>query len=154
MLTSITSFFQKHLATNDHQPKDAETHRARLAAAALLVEVVHSDYEISAAERQAVLSGITRKFDLSQTEADELIALAEEQAKLATDLHQFTSQINRQFDAQQKLRLIEELWHVAYADGALHHHEEHLIRKVADLIHVSHSAFIAAKHRAKNSAPS
>lgn len=151
MLTSISAFFQKHLATDTPNTPAADAHRARLAAASLLVEVVHSDHDVSAAERDAVLAGVTRKFALTPAEAADLLALAETQAKTATDLHQFTSLINQQFDEGQKVRLIEELWRVAYADGTLHHHEEHLIRKVADLIYVPHRVFIAAKHRVQAS---
>jgi uncharacterized tellurite resistance protein B-like protein len=43
---------------------------------------------------------------------------------------------------------MEELWRAAYSDGALHEYEEHLIRRIADLLHLSHSQFIGAKLRA------
>ena len=151
MLNSIGSFFQKHFALGEQPSAQSERRRAQLAAAALLVEVAHADQHVTAAERATLIDSIGAKFGLSKHEADELLALAERQARDATDLYQFTSQINRHFTAEQKLRLVEELWRVAYADRTLHPYEEHLIRKVADLIYVSHSAFIAAKHRVRES---
>ncbi len=149
MLGSIGSFFQKHLGSDGMRSEETTRHQAQLAAAALLIEVVQADQQVTPAERQLLLDSVKGKFELSEQEATELMELAERQARDATDLHQFTLQINRQFSAEQKLRLLEALWRVAYADSILHRHEEHLIRKIADLIHVPHAAFIAAKLRAQ-----
>ncbi|PZN35272.1 MAG: hypothetical protein DIU71_00455 [Proteobacteria bacterium] len=147
MLAAIKNFVQKHLAAPAQESAEAAERRARLAAAALLVEVVRDDEGMDPAERTALLGSLNRKFGLEESEAAELVALAEAEARDATDLYQFTSQINRHFTPEQKILLIEELWRVAYADEFLHHNEEHLIRKVAELIHVPHSSFIAAKLR-------
>ncbi|MFO0273438.1 MAG: TerB family tellurite resistance protein, partial [Betaproteobacteria bacterium] len=65
------------------------------------------------------------------------------------DYYQFTSLINQRFSQPQKERMIELMWQVAYADAALSAHELHLMRKVAGLLHVPDSAYIAAKMRAK-----
>ena len=77
------------------------------------------------------------------------MALAEKEAGAATDCYQFTSQINLAFSSAQKVKLIEHLWRVAYGDGTLHKYEEHLIRKLADLLHVPHEGFIATKLRVR-----
>jgi len=147
MLDSFKTLFRRHLtAAATDSPKDAE-HRARVAAAALLVEVVRSDSEFSEVERAAVLASARRKFGLGEEESRQLLELAEAQSADAHDLYQFTSQVNAAFTPEQKVRLIEELWRVAWSDDVLHSYEEHVIRKVADLIHVPHSAFIAAKLR-------
>jgi uncharacterized tellurite resistance protein B-like protein len=153
MLDSIKSFFRRHMAPGADEGPEAAAQRGRLAAAALLVEVVRSDSEFSEAEREAVLSAARRKFGLDESESRQLIELAEAEASEAHDLYQFTSQINASFTAGQKARLIEELWRVAYSDDVLHRYEEHVIRKVADLIHVSHSTFIAAKLRVQAGQP-
>ena len=150
MLNSIRTFFRRHMAGGASEDPETFQHRARLAAAALLVEVVSSDDEFSEAERAAVIESAGRKFGLEEAESRQLVQLAEAEAKDAHDLFQFTSQINQAFSAEQKLRLIEELWRVAYSDDVLHRYEEHVIRKVADLIHVPHSAFIAAKLRVQD----
>jgi uncharacterized tellurite resistance protein B-like protein len=150
MLSSISDFFDKHLAMRKEQPATDAAHKTHLAAAALLVEVIQSDDHVSDRERETLLASIADQFDLDENEARELLALAQAEAREATDLHQFTSLINRQFSPEQKIVLIEDLWRAAFADQILHRHEEHLIRRIADLIHVSHSALIAAKHRAQS----
>ena len=66
--------------------------------------------------------------------------------------HQFTSLINKGFDADQKIRIVENLWFVAMSDGHLDAHETHLTRKIADLLYVGHADYIAAKQRARVSA--
>jgi uncharacterized tellurite resistance protein B-like protein len=118
-----------------------------VAAAALLVEVVRADAAIGPAEQAAMVAAARRKFGLAPGESEALVRLAEAESREAVDFYQFTSAINEAFSPEQKLRLVEELWRVALADEVLHRHEEYVIRKVADLIHVPHAGFIAAKLR-------
>jgi uncharacterized tellurite resistance protein B-like protein len=147
MLRALRTFFDQHIATQPNDtPAEAEK-RAQVAAAVLLVEVARADQTFSAAERDTVLGSVQRKFGLSSEQAQQLITLAESQSQSAHDLFQFTSRIDASFSLDQKLRLMEELWRAAYSDGKLHEHEEHLIRRVADLLHLSHSQFIGAKLR-------
>ena len=147
MLDPFKQFFRRHIAPGAAEDEATTLHRARVAAAALLVEVVSSDSEVSDTERRAVLAVAQRKFGLDEAESRQLVELAEAESRDAHDLFQFTSQVNQAFSAEQKVRLVEELWSVAWSDDTLHHYEEHVIRKVADLIHVPHSQFIAAKLR-------
>ena len=147
MLKSIKAFFEERIAGQAGDPVQSAEHRLRVAAAALLVEVVKADTRIGPEEKAAVMAAAQRKFGLEAAEAEALIQLAEAESREAVDFYQFTSAINQSFTPQQKQRLIEELWRVAAADEVIHRHEEYVIRKVADLIHVSHSAFIAAKLR-------
>ena len=147
MLNSIKAFFEERIARRADDSVQSAEHKARVAAAALLVEVIKADTDIGPDEKMAVLAAAQRKFGLEAGEAEALIALAEEESREAVDFYQFTSAINQAFSPEQKQRLVEELWRVALADEVIHRHEEYVIRKVADLIHVSHSAFIAAKLR-------
>jgi uncharacterized tellurite resistance protein B-like protein len=147
MLRTIRQFFDQHIAAAPDEGQPAAHRRARVAAAALLAEVVASDTQVSEAERQAMLESVQRRFALEADQASELVSLAENEAREAHDLFQFTSRINATYSPADKVQLIEELWRVAYADAALHAHEEHLIRRVADLLHVPHAAFISAKLR-------
>lgn len=150
MLDAIREFFDRHIGA---EARTRPEHGIELATAALLIEVVRSDREITAAERDAVLRAVSGKFGLSLTEAATLAELAEQEVEQATDYFQFTSLVNRHFAQPQKERMIELMWQAAYADGALSAHEQHVIRKVADLLHVPHPAYIAAKLRAKDSGP-
>jgi len=147
MLTAIRKFFDQHIAAQPDEPEASAERRAQIAAAVLLVEVARSDQNFSDAERQAVLGSVQRKFGLSPAEAQELLALAEAESRDAHDIYQFTSKIDTTFSPERKVGLIEELWRAAYSDSVLHEYEEHLIRRVTDLLHLSHSQFIAAKLR-------
>ena len=147
MLTTIRNFFDKHIAPQPEDSPATAERRLQMATAVLLVEVARSDQDFSDAEKQSVLASVQRKFALGDAEAQELLALAEAQSREAHDIFQFTSKVNAAFTPEQKVRLIEELWRAAYADSVLHEHEEHLIRRVADMLHLSHSQFIAAKLR-------
>jgi uncharacterized tellurite resistance protein B-like protein len=150
MLNAIREFFDKHLGTP--AAPDDEDHRIRIATAALLAEMVRLDGEVDEAEKEAALNAVRAKFDLAEEEAVTLIALAEEEVRQAPDYYQFTSLINKHFTPEQKARVIEQMWSIAYADRELNQYEEHLVRKIADLLYVPHATYIAAKIRARNGA--
>jgi uncharacterized tellurite resistance protein B-like protein len=127
-------------------------HRLQLATAVLLVEVMRADATLGPAERASVLAALRRKFDLSDDELARLLELAETTAHHATDFHAFTSALNEQLNHADKVRVVEAMWDVAYADGELAAHEQHVLWRVADLLHVPHGAYINAKIRAKAAA--
>jgi uncharacterized tellurite resistance protein B-like protein len=124
------------------------TQGRNLAVAALLVEVLRADYDASSTERRQVLESIAGLLGLDAAACEALLTGAEHRVDRAHDLHQFTSQLNDGLSHGEKLALMEQLWRVARADEVVHKYEEHLIRRVADLLHVSHREFIAAKLRA------
>jgi uncharacterized tellurite resistance protein B-like protein len=148
MLTQIKRFFDRNLLPGATDEGDTE-HALRLAVGALLLEVVRLDGEVHADEREAVETAVLGHFDLSAEEAEALLKLAEDERRDATDYFQFTSLINRHYTPERKIELIERLWSIAYADATLHPYEEHLVRKIADLLYVAHNDFIAAKLRAR-----
>ena len=151
MLADIRRFLDKHLRPADAAATDK--HTIEIATAALLVEVVRMDGDVQPAEREVVLRGVRSKFHLQEAEAQTLIDLAEQEAREASDYYQFTSIINRRFSQPQKIRVIELLWEVAYVDQLANPYEEHLIRKLADLLYVDHRDYITAKLKARNAAP-
>src|SRR5688572_17079188 len=126
-------------------------HSLQLATAVLLVEVMRADPELGPQERLAVVAALRQKFSLSDEELSRLVELAEQTVRTASDFHQFTSVINDGFSQEQKIRIVEYMWQVAYSDGHLDAHENHLISKVAGLLHVTHGEYISAKLRAKES---
>jgi len=151
MLKSVKAFVRKYLEEGPGSEADSPASGARLAVAALLVEVLRADFDVSADERRQVLGSLQRLLELDAAACEELLELAEVHIDRSHDLYQFTSAINRAYSPEDKQRLLEELWRVAHADERLHKYEEHLIRRVADLLHVRHSEFIATKLR--SSAP-
>jgi uncharacterized tellurite resistance protein B-like protein len=128
-----------------------DEHALHLATAVLLVEVMRADAEFGEAERRAVIDALSERFVLAADEIARLVELAEHTAREAHDLHSFTSRINDAFDMAQKVRMVEAMWRVAYADGTLSAHENHVLWRVADLLHVPHGAYINAKMRARGS---
>jgi uncharacterized tellurite resistance protein B-like protein len=146
MLASLKDFFDTRLAPGPDAA--AEAQRLRVATAALLIEVMRLD-DASEGERAAVIAALRAKFSLPDDDAAKLVALAEQEARESVGFYQFTSLINRSFTAEQKARVVELMWQVAYADATLSAHEQHVIRKVADLLYVPHGEYIAAKLRAK-----
>lgn len=128
-----------------------QEHELRLASAALLIEMVHADDDIKEEEINAVVDALITTFKLTEKECNELVTMAEEEMKQATSLYDFTQLINNNFSQEQKARIVEMLWQVAFADNQLDHHEEHLVRKIADLLYVSHKDFMKAKHRVADS---
>lgn len=127
-------------------------HALQLAAAVLLVEVMRSDAEYSPAERTTVVQALRDKFSLGDDEIARLMELADATSRDAPDLYSFTSRLNKGFSVEQKLRMVEYLWQVAYADGTLSHHENHLMRKLGDLLYIPRGDFIAAKQRGRAAA--
>lgn len=146
MLKAISDFFNEQVSGRLNEPDPAKAeHAYQLATAALLMEISRADREIHQAEREAVIGAIRRTFDLDEEETRALVELAEKEAEEATSLYDFTRLINENFDHRQKQRVVEMLWQVAFADGNADNYEEHLIRRIADLIHVPHRGFILAK---------
>ena len=120
-----------------------------MAAAALLVEVMAADDQFQQKEQTAIEKLLMETLSLPANEAEELVAEARKHHDAANDLYQLTKRINQDYDPEQKKQLVLDMWKVAYADGDLDRYEDHIIRKVAELLYVPHSQFIQAKHLAK-----
>ncbi len=144
MLKAIIKFFDEKI--NVVEPQDLE-HPLRLATAVLMVEMMLNDGKSHDSEEKVLKEKLQQIFSLSNLETSDLFELAHDEIKQAVDFHQFTSLIARNFSQQQKIKVIENLWAVAYADKHIDPYEELMVRRIADLIYVSHSDFINAKLR-------
>jgi uncharacterized tellurite resistance protein B-like protein len=152
MIDGIKAFFNQFIEPGARQGGADGEQALQIATAALLLEMMRMDERIAEPERAAIADALRRQFGLDAGQLDTLIALAEQEARTANDYYQFTSLINKTCDAQQKIRIIENLWRVAMADGHLDAHELHLMRKLADLLYVGHGDYVAAKQRAREAA--
>ena len=139
MLKSLKSLFDRG---EDDQPT---AHSVEVAAAALLLEVGRADYESDAEEQKAIIEAIRLGSGVEDGELASLVASAQETAERSTSLYEFTTLINAQYSMDEKFVLIKALWRVAAADGDIHRYEDHLIRRIADLLYVAHTDFIRAK---------
>lgn len=122
----------------------------RLACAALLIEVavIHNGFDDS--EMTALKDILHHQFSISEDEIDDMVDLAHKECSESTSMYQFTRLVNDHCGFDDKFNLIVNMWKIAYADGNLDKYEEYIIRKVADLIHVSHGDFIRAKISARS----
>jgi uncharacterized tellurite resistance protein B-like protein len=145
MLGKLKQLFSKKQEQSD-QEKVAEEH---LATAALLIEVMVIDSHMDDQELQSISATLCAILGLAMDQVDELITLSKAEVDDATSLYQFTKQINDHYDLEGKLQLLTSMWKVAYADGELDKHEENIIRRVADLLHIRHSEYIRCKLDAK-----
>jgi len=150
MLKTIQKFFLSCVdsAGKAGQP-ERQGHALHLAAAVLAIEMIRADHVVEADERHAAMDALRGMFGLDESEAHEILALAESEADDAVSLHEFTQVINEGLDRGQKIELVELLWRVAMSDSMVDKYEEYLLRKVADLLYVSHGDFIQARHRAQ-----
>ena len=142
MLNKLLAFFKQ-------QEETSESHKPELAAAALLVEIMNADHELSDEESESIKTILFETLFLTEEVANELLETAKQQVHEASDLFQFTAIINETYSADEKVSLIESLWKVAYSDKKLDKYEEHMVRRIADLLYVSHSDFMQTKNRIK-----
>ena len=149
MIASIKEFFQQFIEPGTRQTEADRGKALQIATAALLLEMMRMDEHIAVEERHSIIATLRQQFNLDSKQLTILLDLAEQEARQATGYYQFTSLINKTCTADQKIRIIENLWQVAMADGQLDAHELHLMRKIADLLYVGHADFVAAKQRAR-----
>ena len=131
-------------ATQQPQPIDT-----KLATAILLIEVSRADFQQDESELAHIRELLQQHLSLSASLVDELLDDADREVERLVTLQHLTRMMNETMGQDDKVRVIELMWRVAYADGEKHHYEEHLLRQVADLLYVSHADFIRARHQAE-----
>jgi len=144
-LQSIFNDTSKPIAPDpDDQPN------LNLACAALLVEVARADYADDPRETEATLAAIRRVLRVPEADIAQLLSEANAEVEEGTSVFPYTSLINEYCSREQKYDILVTMWQVAFADGNLDKYEEHLIRRVAGLIHLDHHEFIQAKITARD----
>lgn len=129
--------------TDDTTPHDEVT--LEIACAVLLCEVMRADGVLTDTEQAQLSRLLETHFSLKPNEIEDILAQAFKLSENASDFYQFTSKINQHYTLEQRIKIVSLLWQVAYADGELACIEEHIIRKIADLLHLRHSEYIATK---------
>ncbi len=143
MLDALRDFMRRIGAEENERHFSADD--SRLAVAALLVHSMTIDGATSEVERAKLADLLTRKFGLSGTDLDLLVDDAVAAENEAVDLYRFTSVLKRQMSEDERIRVIEALWEIVYADGASHEFEENLVWRVAELLGVNRRDRIAGK---------
>lgn len=143
MLAKISAFFQSLSLPAD---EEVDSLSVEMACTVLLCEVMKADGHLDDQEQQILTAIISAQFSLSPDEVRELIDQAIELSEHAIDFHQFTSKINSHYSPKEKGHIVKLLWQLAMADGKVASIEEHIIRRIADLLHLSHAQYIEAKN--------
>ena len=148
MINTIRKFFK----SNENRKSDnLEGNQDELAYASLLIEVIKSDDHVDRREHDELLNILGTKLSIDEKALGELSELAQKKSDESTSLYEFTREINDKYQYEEKVQLIEDLWRIAYSDERIDKYEDYVIRKVADLIYVTHSDFIKSKLKVKNS---
>jgi uncharacterized tellurite resistance protein B-like protein len=151
MWESFKRFFEERVSSRAGADSgSARDHALKLAASALLFEVVLADGQVTEEELTIMRTAIQGTFGLSREESEELVRLGEAEGRKAASLYEFTRLVDHDFSGAEKKRVVELLWLIAFADGKKDPEEEHLVRKIAGLLHVPHPDFIDAKIRARS----
>jgi len=144
MIDRIKSFFAKNVL----EPEETVSSE-QIAMAALLIEVMVIDGNLDAQELESISQTLCNILELEAEMVEELLRLSREDVAEATSVYQFTREINEHFELDKKMNLLTAMWRVAYADGYLDKHEEGIIRRVADLLHIRHNEYIRCKLAAR-----
>ena len=147
MIDIVKMFFSKSPETVSIEQKEAEPHDIRIATCALLLEIAKIDGEFSESERENIISILKRDYHLTDETVSELIEASEEELKGSIDLWQFTNLINQNYSLEEKIRIVEMVWKIAYADGKLDKHEDYFLHKLSNLLRLTHKQLIEAKLR-------
>lgn len=144
MFKSISNFVQEKICINSDDEIDRQK-IMHLASAALLLEVSRADFDIQNEELVSIANSLTKRFNFSKQEVDNLIELARTEQDSHVSIHPFVKIVNEECSVDEKILLLEDLWRVAYADEKLDKYEEYQLRKIADLLYIPHSVFIQTK---------
>lgn len=140
MLKKLKAFFE-----STHVEQVSEDEQLRNACAVLLIEISRADGELSEIESDRIKTLLQDTFELDDTALESVFAQGKADEQAATSYFPFIQLINHKYDYEQRVKLVELMWQVASADGVIDAYEDHVIRKLADLLYVSHSDFIKTK---------
>jgi uncharacterized tellurite resistance protein B-like protein len=145
-IQGIRQFFTSRLSSPEkgHGPDPVA-----IAACALLLEIAHADDAFTDEERLRILRAIREDLGVASEDVDEVVRLAEAERRESVDLYQFTRLVAERFSREQRLRLIEVIWGIVYADGMLTAIENQLARRIAELLGFQHPEVQAVRERVK-----
>jgi uncharacterized tellurite resistance protein B-like protein len=151
MLKKLNALLSSLLNTTDNSKENSKDNNLtlELACSVLLCEVMRADQNNTLSEQRKLKDLISQQFSLTHDEANSIMEIALGLSENATDFYQFTRALNEHYSVEQRIQMVNLLWQVAYADGELANIEEHIIRKIADLLHLRDTEYVATKIDAK-----
>jgi uncharacterized tellurite resistance protein B-like protein len=142
----IRQFFSSKLSSpgEPHRPDPVA-----IAACALLLEIAHADEVFAPEERERILRAVREDLGVPAADVEDVVRLAEAERRESVDLYQFTKLVGENFSREQRLRLVEVIWGVVYADGQLTAVENQLARRIAELLGFQHPEVQAVREKVK-----
>ena len=134
-----------NFSNQEEEIEDEKISSLDKACSALLIEVAYADKVFDESEINSLRESLKETYNINEEIINELISDAKKTVDESTSLYEYTRVVNDEFDYSDKLELLSRIWKLAFADGNLDKYEDHLIRKISDLIHISHSDFIKIK---------
>jgi len=119
----------------------------------LMIEAAFTDGKIEESELKKIKFSLVNVFGEDLEEVDLVLHEAVKNKNNSKSLHYYTSLINKNFDDNKKLLLIEALWEIVLSDGEIHDFESNLIRRLAGLLYISDVKSGNARKRALNKNP-
>ena len=144
MKNFFKGFFNKPIS---QEPETSNS--VLLSAISLMIEVSLADEIMDFSELETLKKVLLNEFEVNENDLENLISDAKKNQNSSTSLYEFTRKINDEYEFDDKKNLILSMWKIAYADGNIDKYEEYVIRKVSDLIYISHPDFIESKQKAK-----
>ena len=134
-----------NFSNQEEEIEDEKISSLDKACSALLIEVAYADKVFDESEINSLKDSLKETYNIDEEIINELISDAKKTVDESTSLYEYTRVVNDEFNYSDKLELLSRIWKLAFADGNLDKYEDHLIRKISDLIHISHSDFIKIK---------
>jgi uncharacterized tellurite resistance protein B-like protein len=145
MIDLVKKFFGKSMGNGVPEHLEKRCHNIQVATCAVFLEMARIDSEFSEEEQESLIGILKRRYELSNEDAEELILASDKELEGSIDLWRFTNLINHNYTIEEKLEIIRTVWEIAYADGKLDKHEDYLLHKLAELLHLTHKQLIDAK---------
>jgi len=151
MIDVIRGLFKKRCGANCSSSKEGCADDLHIATCALFLEMAAIDGEFNESEQEHILMILKREYHLSDISAAALVEAAHKEVAESIDLWQFTRLINENYSDEDKIKVVEMLWKIVYADGNIDAHERYLVGKIANLLHLGHKDLINAKLKVTHS---
>lgn len=146
----MLSFLKEIFSDNNSNDVAKQQKRIQIATTALFLEIVKADNEFSLEERKLLIDILKNIFKLNDEEVHELLDIAEERILRSVSLYEFTDEINKHFNYEEKFELVKNLWRLTYSDNVLNKYEDYLVRLISNNLKISHRDMIAAKLSVKS----
>jgi uncharacterized tellurite resistance protein B-like protein len=113
--------------------------------------VAQADHEIDDRELQEIRRRLAARGDIEDEAMDLLLAIIREEAVRGLDRYRLIAEFSSGKSFEERTELLDLLFAVAAADGALTHKELEELRSISSALHLGHKQYIGAKVRVSSS---